>query len=259
MNRNYIFSRKDIYKKSLIRLLKKAGGTAEDRRRRLSHYTGSAVRKQSGTGLLACQGLFQHPVVFCAAALSMTLGAAQAQSLTGEALVKALRQGGYIIVMRHASSPMQTPDAKTANPDNTNHERQLDEQGRATAVGMGKALRELKIPVGQVLSSPTYRAMETVRLAQLGNPSPIAELGDNGRGMQASTEAQTAWLRSRVTQFPTGTNTFLVTHFPNMSRAFPQLTASLADGEALVFGPDGKGGATLVARVKIEEWPRMAR
>jgi hypothetical protein len=31
----------------------------------------------------------------------------------------------------------------------------------------------------------------------------------------------------------------------------------VADGEALVYGPDGKGGATLVARVKIEEWPRL--
>ena len=31
----------------------------------------------------------------------------------------------------------------------------------------------------------------------------------------------------------------------------------LADGEALVLGPDGKGGATLVARIKIEEWPGM--
>jgi len=198
-------------------------------------------------------------LVFRAVALSMTLGAAHAQSLTGEDLVKALRQGGYVIVMRHASSPMEAPDAKTANPDNINHERQLDEQGRATAVAMGKALRELKIPVGEVLSSPTYRALETVRLAELGNPLPVPELGDGGRGMQASTEAYAAWLRSRVTQFPVGTNTFLVTHFPNMSRAFPQLTANLADGEALIFGPDGRGGAALVARVKIEEWPRMPR
>jgi phosphohistidine phosphatase SixA len=197
--------------------------------------------------------------VLCAAALSTIVGAAHAQSLNGEDLVKALRLGGYVIVMRPASSPMEAPDAKTANPDNINHERQLDEQGRATAVAMGKALRELKIPVREVLSSPTYRALETVRFAQLGNPSPIAELGDGGRGMQSSTEAYAAWLRNRVTQFPAGTNTFLVTHFPNMSQAFPQLTANLADGEALIFGPDGKGGATLVARVKIEEWPRMPR
>jgi hypothetical protein len=48
-----------------------------------------------------------------------------------------------------------------------------------------------------------------------------------------------------------------VTHFPNLTAAFPQMAAGVADGESLVFGPDGKGGATLVARVKIEDWPKL--
>jgi phosphohistidine phosphatase SixA len=199
------------------------------------------------------------PVTILAGSLSLLVmgGAAQAQSLSGEALVKALRQGGYVIVMRHASSPREVPEAKAANPDNVNRERQLDEEGRRTAAAMGKALRELRIPIGEVLSSPTYRALETVRLAQFGNPRPIVELGDGGRGMQVSTEAQAAWLRNSVRQFPKGTNTLIVTHFPNMSRAFPDWTMNLEDGEALVFGPDRSGGATPVARVKIEEWGRM--
>lgn len=180
-----------------------------------------------------------------------------AQALSGEALVNALRQGGYVIAMRHASSPRETPDAKTANSDNVNRERQLDETGRATAIAMGRALRELKIPIGEVLSSPTYRALETIRLAQLPAPRTVPELGENGQSMKDANDAQSAWLRKAVTQFPKGTNTLLVTHFPNMSRAFPQWTSGLADGEALVFGPDGKGGSAVVARVKIEEWPKL--
>ena len=200
----------------------------------------------------------RRKLTFLAIALGlMTAGAAHAQSLSGESLVKALRQGGYVIVMRHASSPREEPDAKLANPDNVNHERQLDAEGRATATAMGKALHDLKIPIGEVFSSPTYRALETVRLAQLGNVHPVPELGDGGRSMQVSSEAQAAWLRNKVTQFPSGTNTVLVTHFPNMTRAFPQSAAGLADGEALIFGPDGKGGAAVVARVKIEEWPPL--
>lgn len=192
-----------------------------------------------------------------AAPLLLLAAAAEAQSLSGEALVKALQKGGYVLVMRHASSPRETPDAKTANADNVNRERQLDEEGRATATAMGKALRELKIPIGAVYSSPTYRALETVRLAQLGNPKPVPELGDGGRSMQASSDAQAEWLKKKITEFPQGTDTILVTHFPNISRAFPQWSSGLADGEALIFGPDGKGGAALVARVKIEEWPRL--
>jgi phosphohistidine phosphatase SixA len=192
-----------------------------------------------------------------AAVMIWLAGTAPAQDLHGEALVKALQKGGYVIVMRHASSPREVPDKQTANPDNSKPERQLDEGGRNTAIAMGKALRDLRIPIGIVLSSPTYRALETVRLAQFGAPQTFAELGDNGQSMQGGTAAQAAWLQKQVAHFPKGTNTIVVTHFPNITGAFPQLASGLADGEALIFGPDGKGEAILVTRVKIEEWPAM--
>lgn len=202
--------------------------------------------------------LSRHSIALLSTTVGMILlaGAAPAQTLSGEAVVKALRRGGYVIVMRHTSSPREAPDKQTANADNVKPERQLDEVGRTTATAMGKALRDLKIPIGEVLASPTYRALETVKYAQLGNPRPYTELGDNGQSMQGGTEAQAAWLRKRVTQFPSGSSTILVTHFPNIKDAFPQ-ASNVDDGEALVFGPDGKGGATLVARIKIEEWPGL--
>jgi len=193
------------------------------------------------------------------AALSfvLTAGLAHAQMLSSEALLKALRHGGYVIVMRHASSPREVPDKAAANPDNTKPERQLDETGRTTAAAMGKSLRDLKIPIGEIYSSPTYRALETLRLAQLSNPKPTPELGDNGQSMGVTNEAQAAWLKKAVAQFPSGTNTLLVTHFPNLTRAFPQDATGVEDGEALIFGADGNGGAKVVARVKIEEWPKL--
>ena len=77
------------------------------------------------------------------------------------------------------------------------------------------------------------------------------------KACRASPKSQAAWLQKKVTQFPSVTNTILVTHQPNMAGAFPELTAGLADGEALIFGSDAKGGAALVARVTIEEWPGM--
>ena len=75
--------------------------------------------------------------------------------------------------------------------------------------------------------------------------------------MQGVAESQLVWLKRRVTQLPMGTNTVLVTHLPNLTRAFPQLAAGMEDGEALIFTADGKGGARVVARVKIEDWPKM--
>ena len=181
--------------------------------------------------------------------------AAHAQTLVGAALVKSLQAGGYVIVMRHASSPGEIPPKP--NPDNVPPERQLDEKGRATATAMGDALRRLKIPIGEVLTSPTYRARETARLARLPNPRPATEIGEGTGSMKAVDRAMTEWLQKKVTEFPRGANTVLVTHVPNVSAAFPDVLPAVVEGEAVVFGPDGKGGARVVARIKIEEWPRF--
>jgi len=179
---------------------------------------------------------------------------AHAQTLSGSALIKSLQAGGHVIVMRHASSPGEIP--RVPNPDNVPPERQLDEVGRATTTAMGEALRRLKIPVGEVMTSPTYRARETARLARLPNPRPATELGEGPQAMQgAVSPAQTEWLQKKAREFPKGTNTVLITHVPNITAAFPAETPALAQGEALVFASDGKGGARIVGRIKIEEWP----
>jgi phosphohistidine phosphatase SixA len=186
-------------------------------------------------------------------------GTAQALILTGTPLVEALRHGGYVLVMRHGSSPASTPTADTAAPDNIRLERQLDEAGQKGAHAMGEAIKTLHIPIGDVLSSPTYRALETVRLASLPPPKIFDELGDGGISMRAANGAQATWLQRKAAERPrTNTNTFIVTHFPNITSAFGEDATNLAEGEVLVFRPDGKGGAKLVGRIKIEEWPSLA-
>jgi len=202
--------------------------------------------------------LLRRQLLVMVSALSV-LTTGTAQSLSGDAVATALRTGGYVIVMRHASSPRTPPAAGLANADNTQLERQLDDTGRASARDLGEALRRLRIRVGEVLSSPTYRALETIRLAQLGEARIFPELGDAGQSMKPETDGQRgAWLRAKAAQPPQqGKNTVIVTHYPNMAEAFPSSTQGLADGEALVLHPDGKGGATVIARVKIEEWKNM--
>jgi phosphohistidine phosphatase SixA len=183
---------------------------------------------------------------------------AKGQTMSSNQLIPALRQGGYVLVMRHGSSPREPPTRDTANPDNSKLERQLDEAGRAGAIAMGNAVRDLKIPVGEVLTSPTYRALETVKFARFENARPVPELGDGGQSMQGVTDAQEAWLRERVAaQRPAGTNTVIVTHLPNLSRAFPAWGSTVADGETVILRPDGKGGTTVVGRIKINEWSKL--
>jgi phosphohistidine phosphatase SixA len=170
-------------------------------------------------------------------------------------LVSALRAGGYVLVMRHARSPTARPAKQTAHADNHRLERQLDTEGGAGATAMGTALRALAIPITGVLTSPAYRARETTRLAGW-TAEVIHELGEVGQGMRGSQEPQAAWLRHRVAQAPQHGNTVIVTHLPNLALAFPQWGA-FEDGEVVVLRPDRKGGAELVSRIKITEWPQL--
>ena len=196
-------------------------------------------------------------VVTVLAAGVLATGCMEGQSVPTNDLVTQLRQGGYVLVMRHASSPREGPSAENANPDNTRLERQLDEAGRRGAAAMGDAIRTLKIPIGAVLASPTYRALETVKHAGFSAPTVVEELGDRRKSMQSVDEAQAAWLRQRVTEAPASGNTLLVTHQPNLSRAFPEWGSTVADGEVVVLRPDGRGDAMLVGRIPIEEWPEL--
>jgi hypothetical protein len=113
--------------------------------------------------------------------------------------VQVLSHGGYVILMRHASSPRTPPATSEADPENTSLERQLGDTGRTAARGMGIALRELRIPITEVWSSPTYRALETARLAALPTPKTAPQLGDSGQSMQASGAEQSEWLRRKAT------------------------------------------------------------
>ena len=177
-----------------------------------------------------------------------------AAELTGPDLLAALRQGGKVLVMRHALSPREAPAMPSAG--NIKGERELDENGKRTATAMGEALRSLQIPVGRVMSSPAYRARQTAQA--LGLPAPAIEeaLGDGGQGMAADAEGRrSAFLREQVQVAPAaGTNTLLITHFPNIQGAFGEVAAGVADGETLVFA---SGNRVPIGRVKIGQWTHL--
>jgi len=184
-----------------------------------------------------------------------------AQTLSGAALANALRDGGYVLVMRHANSPAALPERANAEPDNVKLERQLDETGKSTARAMGEAMKASRIAIGDVLSSPTFRARQTMQLAGFGAPRAFPELDEGGAAMESNADRmRSEWLRGKAAEAPrTGANTMIVTHSPNLTGAFGRAVSDAAMGETLVFKPDGKGAAVMVARVKIQEWPALAR
>jgi phosphohistidine phosphatase SixA len=119
-----------------------------------------------------------------------------------------------VLVMRHASAPVSRPETPAAQADNTSHERQLDDRGKACARAMGEAIRQLRIRVDEIFSSPTYRARETVRLAGFAQPQEVTYLDELTTGIA---DAQSAWLRTKAAHSPQiGTNILIVTHMPNI-------------------------------------------
>ena len=194
-----------------------------------------------------------------AAVIAITASGGAFAQLAGSEFIDGLKQGGYVLVMRHANSPQTRPDATVVAAGNTKLERQLNENGHKTAKAMGEALKTLRIPIGEVLSSPTFRTRETVQEIAAGTAKTFNELGDGSQGYEiASFEDGARFLRARSAEIPrAGTNTLIVTHLPNLEYAFGDGNSDIDEGEAIIVRPDGKTG-TPVGRIKIDQWPRLA-
>lgn len=177
------------------------------------------------------------------------------------AWVAALRDGGYVIVLRHGATYTDQADTNPLDPKDTAHQRQLNDAGRAAAKSMGDALRTLKIPVGKVQTSQFQRAVETGTLLGFGEVSATADLTEGGLVVTPNeNNRRTAALRTLAATPPAaGTNVVLVTHKPNIVDAFGKDWFDVREGEASIFRPDGKGGFTAVARVQAAEWAPLAK
>ena len=168
-------------------------------------------------------------------------------------LVTRMKAGGLVLVMRHAHAPREVPDAAAADPGNPTLERQLDAQGKADAGAVGRGLRVLAVPISRVLVSPAFRARQTARHAGFATAVEAAELGDNAASMAGVTEAQGRWLRQMASQVPGPGNLLLITHTPNLTRAFPAWGESMAEGEVAVLQPSGDG-PVLLGRIGPGGW-----
>lgn len=187
------------------------------------------------------------------ALLAGIAGAAGAQSMTQSQLVTALQKGGMVVVMRHASSPRERPDAASAAPGNTNLERQLDARGRREAIAFGEALKRLGIEFSRVGTSPAFRARQTANLAGLRVLLVHDELGNED--MRDAGADRAAWLRRQTATVPEAANELLITHGPNISAAFPDVGRT-AEGEALVFNP-ALNNRVPIGRIAIDAWPDL--
>lgn len=170
-----------------------------------------------------------------------------------ENLVANLRQGGYVIYFRHGqASPDVPPDAELPPQiKNCTGERHITSTTIPSLKTVGERFRTLEIPVGKVISSPACTAKETAWYTFAESIEVAPTLDGNPR--------QTIWIELHpfLTTKPTeGTNTILFAHGTNI-KALTGL--AIAEGEAVIFQPDGQGGFTFVTRIKPEQWNSLAQ
>ena len=173
--------------------------------------------------------------------------------------VTALRGGGHVIVMRHGATHQDQADTDPFNLANVDKQRQLNDAGRAKAREIGAALKKLGIPIGQVVSSQYFRAIETARLA-FGEPQPTPDVTEGGQVVTPlENNRRTAALRKLAGTSMQGTNVAVVSHKPNIMDAFGKDWFDIREGEISIFKPYGAGGYRLVARVQADEWAKLAQ
>jgi hypothetical protein len=181
-------------------------------------------------------------------------------------VVLSLKDGGYVIVLRHFATDESQKDVYPFKFDDMTAQRQLGEKGRETARQVGAAIKKLGVPIGEIYTSKLHRAVETGQLMAGRDGSTLDALTDSGAGSasaMANPDGKNAKagqpLRDLVAAAPkAGTNNLAITHKTNISDAFGKDLSDVREGEALIYKPGGSGPPALVARVQASEWIAQA-
>ncbi|MCH2396027.1 histidine phosphatase family protein [Oceanibaculum sp.] len=173
-------------------------------------------------------------------------GTARAEMLEGEALWNALRQGGHVVLFRHAIAPGGGDPANFRLGD-CSTQRNLSEEGRQQARAIGDAFRQREVPIARVLASRWCRSTETAELA-FGNVEPFPAIDsffqDRARG-----PGQTEAARVRIQTFEGPGNMMMVPHQVH-STALTDIFPASGEGVVLRPLPNNPKGFAIVGRLR---------
>jgi phosphohistidine phosphatase SixA len=207
-------------------------------------------------GLAAVAGLVLAMSALC---LAQSQNQQEGMNRDTKQLVQSLRAGGYNIVVRHGATFSNQADTDPFNFDNIAKQRNLNDKGKDLAKAFGDAIRRVGLSVGEVYTSKFNRAYETAVLAGFGDIEKTIDLTEGGLVVTPDENNRRAdAFRKMLAQAPDkGKNNFLITHKPNIVDALGKDWFDVKEGEASIFKPDG-GKYRLVARLQMEDWPKLA-
>lgn len=165
--------------------------------------------------------------------LLLAFGPAQATE-AGWAL---LRDGGHVVLLRHAMTP-GTGEPANFDIENCSTQRNLSDRGKQQARKIGALFAARADTTERVLSSRYCNSLETARLAFDDRiVEPFAALDRPAAGAEVS-EAQKQAILQEIRSFTGSGNLVLVTHLEIITA----LTGAAArEGEAVIVRPDGEG------------------
>jgi phosphohistidine phosphatase SixA len=159
---------------------------------------------------------------------------------TDEDVWTKLKQGGYIVLMRHASAE-KTGDPLVLKINDCSVQRNLSQKGQREAEAIGNAFRNRSIPVGEVLSSRYCRTKETAELA-FGHVTTWQPLDLLYSIPDEERNVRTEIVEKRIGAFSGRDNLIMVTHQPNIDA----ITLELVEpGGFLLLKPDNHGSFDL--------------
>lgn len=180
--------------------------------------------------------------------------------LRGDALLAALRQGGYVVYFRHATTEKDYADQ--ADPkmslQNCDSQRKLSLQGIKESYAIGLAFAEKKIPIGEIITSEYCRSWKTANYAFGREDRRDSRL--NFLPYEEYSDALVQLMKKNVTPLlsarpAAGVNTVIVGHddiFEAATGIYPE-----PQGIAYVIKPDGQGGFELIANLLPAEWGQL--
>lgn len=162
---------------------------------------------------------------------------------------KALREGGHVALIRHASTVSGLGDPPGYRLDDCATQRNLSEAGRAEARRLGERFRKEGVDVEKVYTSPWCRCRDTATLAfgKAEDWGALSSFFDDRSRADELTERVKNRIGTYSTRRPKGT-LVMVTHNVNIAA----LTGvSAGTGEVVVVRPDGCCGLRVVGRIRI--------
>jgi phosphohistidine phosphatase SixA len=188
--------------------------------------------------------------LLASAALLLIAPAAQPAELHREALMDALKSGGYTVILRHARTDRSFQEVRDPVPTKRIEQRNLNDDGIRDAALMGVVLRRYEVRFAEVISSPMFRCVETAEMAY-GKPTFTT--------MDLRVFPPTPEQAALVARAPkAGTNRLIVTHHFVIETHVPGIKpGDIAESEAVVIRSVG-GKVELVGRILLDDWRALA-